>query len=450
MRTNLLKKISIFTISTLFSILTLEISLNLFLNYFASSKVYSPFITKSSKVKEEGKEYRQDDLYELFPSRNKDSETICIGDSFTSGGNVKWSETYPSFLYNMQKKEKSIHNMGLCEDTTRGVYNRLVETSLDWKSSKNTSRNLIVLVGAADIFSEFRVGNKKSFNMKSKILEEERWFSNLKTVKMVKFVFNELQIRLSEEKVDYNEYKYKDDVVDVKSCYSSSSDLNGKNDCLIKKISAIDIKNAENNPIFVALKNVIVHEERPPYISQPKSDIVHDLLIVLDQHPISLRDVIFDIVYKSLAQSQYSLSDILSRLEEAKLRVFKKNKNLNNQFDQANKAIAKLKVFIKDRDKAKKARDMYWKKIIGHAKKFNMNLIMMTYPLKYVELNNQLRKIAHANKIQLIDLEKIFEHLVKSKIYKTSELVEDWEHCTPLGYEIIAKEVHKILSTQTK
>lgn len=398
---------------------------------------------------------RYEDTYEIYKAHKNNLEVITIGDSYTNGGNVLWNQTYPFQLFLKLGKKIPVSNMGVCEDTTKGSYLRLQDYFAKNKSNTK-NRIVVVLVGAADMFydsgpafeslyNEFiNGGHISSAEINLKIEEKpEQWY-NLKTIKMAKYVYSWSRDKLS---VMLSSSIKKDPLsTDLAECFLAVDPT--RRTCFTSKYIQIsnDINAKIDSPFFKTLTNVIIFNNSLRQ-SGKEEKIVEDLLTAIDVFPkmLGTPEVIYNIASFSTLQSKYSLKeDILPRIKQSfnlNSKLFQKDlRPGQDRLTQSDAILEALENWTTNYDRASIAQKTHYQKMIELVHQNGGNIIFLTYPLDYKNTNSDILKLAEKKNVHVIDITKLFSDLNAQGLTQ-EQLIGDWEHCTPLGYEYIATSV---------
>ena len=103
-----------------------------------------------------------------------------------------------------------------------------------------------------------------------------------------------------------------------------------------------------------------------------------------------------------------------------------------------------LQHWIENRSNLYLEREEMISRIVDLIEKNGDQIILLTYPLPYKMANKSLRKIARTKNLDLVDLESIFSEKMKNSS-GGAHLIDDWEHCTPAGYKVMAEEISKVV-----
>jgi lysophospholipase L1-like esterase len=430
-------KILLFVFSLALSLTVLELSM----------RTAGFFLSNNSSLFLE-KEYQTDNHYELFQSGHKsiNKTIITIGDSFTNGGNLSgnWKENYPYFLSRLLENSTtdfSIINMGLCEDTTLGVYERLKQYL---ENSDNIKPDYVIaLVGSADGFHlkhREHLGKIKFISPKDEIINlQKKWWKNLRIYKMWRHIyfFLEKKLFLSEhDKIfSYAQWKNKDKFL---SLYKS----NNRKEYIsffYNEIHNISQKYSSEEKLgekYYQYRNdveAIIIVMADTLIADNRYDEVLDTLLNIGAKTPELWDIytyrilVFQTFKKQSIHSAQAILDNISHAESiVKTEDFRHFKKSFMQFALNEN---KLKLYQKK----------IWKKIISLSKKYKFKLILQTYPSHYNQINSTLRELADQHGLHLVDQNKSFTSKIKKK-NKEFYLRGD-DHCTEAGYKLMAKNI---------
>nr|BDT29665.1 SGNH/GDSL hydrolase family protein [Bacteriovorax sp. HI3] len=450
---SLLIKVSFFCLSLVLSIAVCEVALNYLLKKYQMPYTYTAVKNNPHKNFNEEKMRRHEDIYEMYKSLPSNLEIITVGDSFTNGGNVEWEQSYPFRLFEKLDRRFPVSNMGICEDTTKGTYMRL---SHYFQNKKDLSRKtiVVVLVGAADMFydtgkefesfyNEYMGGNHiSSESISFKIEDRLSLFSKLKTVKMTKFVFDWAQNKI----FDDQQTTVKNALAErLQSCFDSTGSV--RRECFIKHLSKIKtaFKDGYSKIFFKKLQDTIISVNlRDKDGSEER--IVEDLLTAIHVFPrmLAAPSVLYNLASYTTLQSHYSLElDIIPLVKHITTDERDFFHEIEKDHDQINKSSAMLKSiesWSAYGAEARRIQSQYHEKIINLVQKERGEIIFLTYPLDYKNINSAIMKLAQKENVHVVNVASVFNKLIQSGVPQ-DELIGDWEHCTPKGYDVIASSV---------
>ncbi|MDP7322310.1 MAG: SGNH/GDSL hydrolase family protein [Bacteriovoracaceae bacterium] len=400
--------------------------------------------------------------YELFQKKDKHSQQIwTIGDSFTNGGNVRATESYPAHLFKYIEQSGlnySILNLGKCEDPTWNTYQRLKANLRLAQENSSLPRVVIIMVGSADpfyyIYGEKRPGNRKEQTTKINInpipwyqeykvykayrhikLELERLLINYnspeeKTFLQLNHLYNKIKEDIKAQKVDWPKYKKSAQEI----LFSYKDLLDG------------DINEFEFADKMRFIYNVIIIPQVRYYSTNLKYDKATKLLLDFihlapeyfwndkRSHPSTL-DTFFQITkfqshYTNNAIRKHFLASTQKNKSLRTSKLFKKSLN----FLDMNKEIESTIL-----TKRKEA----WKKIIQLSQKYKFELIIQNYPSDFSLVNQTVETIAKNSNLKFIDQHKIFQKLIAK--HSKQALFADDNHLRTFGHELMARNIFMYL-----
>lgn len=452
----MLKKIKvpalIFLTSSLLAFSFLELSIHLFYKYIQSEKIYYSLYRTLVEHHQFDQEIQtghdRNTTIEKYKALQKHLEIYAIGDSFTNSGNIISKSSYPAQLYQLLNRLSTVYNFGLCESSSSDALN-VINEKISKVSSSEQNKVIVLLSGVTDSFIinpfksetyispeivhqeilEKKLQNKEGFQFKS--------FSFIKLVfKLISDKFslsglmNELQVI-----VKFNTRMFKDQ---NESCFQ----LVGKSkiDCLKQRITSQNLSNDEKRIIAIYLLKYYQN-----YEIKFESHYYHERLINL----LSFYDSFLNFLEQDDVDYMLSPLTLLFHLQSEmgpkefinKIDALIANNTPQFNFILTKKQLSSFELNQIELEKVGQKRIDNYQSIWAKAKELKTKLIIMTYPLPYHEVNNQIRQFALENQIPLIDLEKIFANYKNE--FPNSKLINDGEHATELGYKLIAESVHK-------
>lgn len=349
----------------------------------------------------------------VFETKTKgQSKTImCIGDSHTYGGNVKWNEAYPYFLWKRISKTKDIKiiNAGICEYNSNQVLYELNKNIRIYNPDY-----AIILVGASDKWNLINplkstdIGiNETDYETKQNTFFErldnntKSLIKNLRIYKLIKIFYTNHKAKqiVKEFKKGIKDIQLDDTMLD-----SITSNIYPEMMSQRKYRDIIDVS-------FKILENI-----------KPDS--------FFNSNSLSLY---FSIALAYQVQSEYSADDIYKRFVELSL----KNQNITRS-DGFTKYLNYFKNMKKFEEDIYKNLESNLNKIILILKDNNIKTVMLTYPADYKKVNEIIRRVAKKNGVMLIDLNLEFK---KSKEDINTYFDYD-EHPNIKGYNKISEIIY--------
>lgn len=453
-----------FLISSLFSIVIAEFFLHV------SATAIRRIQTKTANTTEWSSARRSKEVINI----------VALGDSYTFGGFGKNHDTYPNelsrlFLKNGQQNI-SVANQGVCEYTSKQILEPLQDTLLF-----SHADILLLLVGSADLFDPTPLTNE--LLSISENLEKD--FRSLKIYKVIRYLFDRLE-------VNFYEYSLKTSTLTTENITRLANTFEDTSKRVIKFTPAelalrqktFDQKTALlglEDKIEIAMNLYLLKNEKPFFeIISAQIDQLHinqtqgDTCSVYEKIDNFLR-VSKDYFEKhNLKDAQRSFSD--RHLHAIQLGLYP---CVRNSIWKTLRAVAYNKINAQSAQKsfleatnrfpylksekqgvaallALKHRE-HWqgiitlnyetnlKKIITLAKKNGVVIVLQTYPISYLPINEIIRKTAKENSLILVDHEKIFApKLVKN--YRKYILNDT--HCSDQGHQLMAENIFKTLTKE--
>tara|TARA_Y100000590_G_scaffold323369_1_gene366461 strand:- start:188526 stop:189896 length:1371 start_codon:yes stop_codon:yes gene_type:complete len=443
---SLFTKITISFISLLVSLLCLEGGLRLAGLYVYSSQErnFVPY--------EEPKDYVRNRVYEKYKLGKSSGVIVAIGDSFTNAGNVKSYYSYPYFLFKLfeeSSQPKSVINMGLCEDSTIRIYDRLVEFfKITPKEELKNLDKIIMLVGSADKFERYENYESDRFQTIFYDMENPTFFKELRIYK----VFRHIKLVLLNKYLTEGLETGEDSFDDVNKLYSElavkyeigSTERPENFKELLKKMPDSFKDYSERLHLTLSTPIQLIHSlsvyQSKILTSEKKHDeAVFWLLDTALRFPVEffngeMDDAYYRLVQTYQIQSRYESSDIKDLLDKIiskspeveKFINFKEFKEMTLKWEEVDKNI-------------QEERNKSWDKIVKLVKDNKVELVLMNYPTEYVSANETLKRVAKENQLVFIDNFEYFKPLIEK--YGRSKILEDDDHFTPFGYELLAKHI---------
>lgn len=395
-------KISITIFSFIFFIILLELILRIMGHVYVSMRV-APNEKLFELKKEKG-------MYVI----------LCVGDSFTFGGDLPINQSYPFHLQkilslnNLGKKFKVI-NAGLCDRNSTQVLQALPKNIKYYKPHM-----VILLVGQSNWFNFIGFNKKTNFYTELKDV-----LYDLRVYKMVKIITLNLEQRmllikfdkhnpLLEESFSINSITDPDmhilnqiaearfDLID----YLYSIGENEKASGLFKKYFNID----RNSDLLVYQMTEFLEHVYDVIGEDRKYDanlnlLVEDLQKKLENNPNLRNKLIMDyfLFFKNI-QTSYQNKEIEKRLREDLMQI------------------------------------------VNICKKNNIKVIIQDYPLPYPMADMALRDTATKHSLPLVRNSRVFSELLKKEGKWTYFLGDN--HCTALGYRVMAENIYKEIVSQ--
>jgi len=460
-------KLSLFIISTILSLSFVELGLRLAgeIVLIKTQKEYiPPFDEKNSED--------HDHTYEIYSKNNQTinkvdpSLALCIGDSFTNGGNVQSYDTYPFHLFsNFQKSNHnvSVLNLGKCESSTFDSFLRIKEFIKKRKENKKSiPGKIIILTGSADLFG-LNFGQVNDTELIPYEVPLLKGIKSLRIYKIYRFFKYELfrrfaltdSLKITYEQISDKELNFIKTIQENSIHAFKNKDRTYEYSSNIIKELSTGLKqplsktlHKEVFPKEVLKGNLYIERILIYYLgilsrkNQHTNAIEYTLSFMKKNKEFfwkdnSVKAVKYYFTQALLLQSKYTSKEILSYLEESRPSL--KKADYTKMFSLVSNWDKQIKNLDQERMKT-------WEKIYKLAKNENIKIILQNYPSEYLSANKMISRVAKKYNLPLVDNYAIFKSLI-SKHGREKFLFDD-DHCTPEGYEVMAKNVHNILKEQ--
>jgi len=437
MNRQILSKITLSLVSLILSLVLLEGGLRLAGAYFVqdSGQYYSPY--------EESSDYVRDRVYEKFGDQPKLGSILAIGDSFTNGGNVKSYHSYPYYLYEYfsnSNNPKTVLNMGVCEDSTFGVKDRLKEFVIDNKGKLPES--IVLLIGSADKYERYEIESDDKLKLDWYEVNPPSFYRSLRIYK----VFRHIKLSLLHKYLLGTEEIQEGDFEQVKKVYLELKqkvlDPNFKfNEKEYLTKLPTGFKNyCEGLSIKFSSSKEMIHSTLIYMTKILSSNLRHDeafywLIDLAKAFPEDFwggqfEDAYFRIIQVYQIQSKYDSEFVLKQFDEK---------------TSDHKYFKEFYQLVKDQEKVDRYVDQKrieaWKEIISLTKANNIKLYVMNYPSDYKSANQIIEKVVKENNLLFIDNHSYFKEIILKE--GRSKILEDDDHLTPLGYRLMAEHIFK-------
>lgn len=421
-------KIFLLVISSFLSILTVELLLR---NYI--SKYQDEHYIKATSYRAPFYSQMFDDKYESYSVEQSNTKIICIGDSYTNGGNVLRSQTYPEQLFSLLGEKNDVLNMGLCEDNSPSSLKRLKHEVQDI----NKSFIVIYLGGASDNFMSYRFESKaldnyyKSLSLKDG--ENEGFLERFKIIKLVKYIYlkKEEQFRLA---MAPKKFHFKS----LEKCFQKE----------LNEICIANYLNKNHEKLLEKRSNFNVFITQVIYLSQTYEEnkysyILNILKKTIEKEPrlLAFPEAVYNIIaFTSLQQKESSaeIYEFIKKQFERERKYISSSNEDSNDPDKFENVLVGLEIWVNKEHEISKNRKNNIAEMVKLVREKGGEIILMTYPISYKIVNEDIKNVAKDLNVRLIDLDQIF----KDEEAKGVHLISDWEHCTPAGYRLIAQKIN--------
>ena len=176
----------------------------------------------------------------------------------------------------------------------------------------------------------------------------------------------------------------------------------------------------------------------------PRADRLSYLLNQLDTGKFKANDYELgeQLIRTFELQSHYSAKDVSAIL----LKILNRNSHWSGKEKELVKVqIEKFKKFEKIDEQYSLVLDRDFEEIIKITTKYDVKLILATYPVEFVAANDIIRAKAKKYNLPLVDHFQKFQLLIKDDGNDRKNWLEDNDHATKKGHEVMAKSTFKLL-----
>lgn len=344
---------------------------------------------------------------------------LCLGESFTYGGELDPKYSYPRQLQDIFDKRNPganvlVVNGGICEYNSSQVLENLLRNIRKYKP-----KLIVLLVGSSNRF------NFIGFSQDSSIISESRQFVyRLRVYKLFKIAALNLRQKLFEMRVGkeidkisgkLERYAFLDAIDPDKHILEDIADENHDLIVCLRRLG--------DEKSFLELFKKYTGEHQDPYLLQ-----------------YQVSEFMEDIYGGTNKDSKTILSEMQKKLKEAP--DLKDNKNF---FFYYYLFFKKMKDIYSDERIDNWLRNDL-EKIAEICRKNNIKLVLQEYPYPYPDANAVLRKIAEKYSLPLVRNGKGFGELIMKEGKKRYFL--DDSHCTAAGYGVMAKNVYEVIEPE--
>ena len=394
-----------------------------------------------------------DDYFERYRSGKTDRLILTLGDSLTNSGNVKSHHSYPYFLYKLFEdagEKAAVYNMGYCEDSTFGVALK-IKNYLKTHGADQKPSDIVVLVGAADLFNLplIRTRSLKDDTFWRDVLPRG-WLYSLRLYKVYRHIRVNLDVRRNIKDLD-EDLKTSEEklgvILDVYDRHKKNAPpgaepgLSAELTARLDKVFGEDYQQAdldfEEIGDFIELTTDYASRV---YTTKHRYDELFALMLDIAEHfPRNfwidyINTANYSMVQAYQVQSKFTAEEVLETLRKSEARHPGLSENVH------------FRHFVKilsDRDEmdafVNAKRVDTWSEIAGLAKERGIRLYLQNYPVAYKSANEMIRRVAKEHGLPLVDNRAYFKDLIARE--GRAKYLEDDDHLTPLGYEMLAKNV---------
>ncbi|MFH2203282.1 MAG: hypothetical protein ABIJ96_09230 [Elusimicrobiota bacterium] len=393
--------------------------------------------------------YRADGKRELL--------ILALGDSLTNGGNVASYHSYPYFLYKnfaQAGRRTSVYNMGYCEDSTFGSAMKL-KAYIQTHPADELPDAAVFLVGAADMFNIplIQQGHFRDDTYWQDMLPQ----GGLRALRLYK-VYRHIRLNLGVRRgvggapADRTASERK--LAVLLDAYQRHKGKRGPlAPELVEKIEAAFADDLRYSPLDFSrtaeFLDLLTSYAGRVYTASHRYDKFFGLL--LDVAVAFPRDfwaepgvndedtANYNLVQAYRVQSARTADEILKVLERSAAE---------HAYLRGNDSFRHFQSILLHRDKVDRQvdrmREEAWDEIVRLAREKGIQVVLQNYPVTYKSANEVLRRVAERHQLPLIDNARFFAELIAKD--GRAKYFEDDDHLTPLGNELLARNVYEKLA----
>lgn len=448
-------KAAVFGASLLFCLLILEGGLRLAGFALASSRVRS-----FTPPYDEGGYDAEFDIQERYASSRRRRLILAFGDSLTNAGNVKSYESYPYFLYKSladSGEGAAVYNMGYCEESTFGVARKLKDY-LENDRRHGVPDAVIVLVGAADLYNLLFVRERMAAGKGPwRDMLPTSALSNLRIAKLYRFIAMNLALRAGARRAKGSAESAAENLERLLEIYAAHKKGLGADPrqpldpAFVEELGRmfpgeVERYGADLSKISEFIE-LLVDQASLAYHPRLRYDEFFALLLdIAHVFPAQFWSNGFDpasyfFLQAYRVQSRFSAKDVLKEMD----RAAAKHPQLKS--DESYRRFRRVFADRRALDRMADGRRLKaWEEIVRLCRERGIRLVLQNYPVEYQSANRMIAQVAKKYQLPLIDNRGRFAALIAKE--GRAKYLEDNDHLTPLGYEILSQNVLRTLKAE--
>ncbi len=431
--------------------------------------------SESSYIKE--LRYKRDDSYEAYghaaPGKistgKQFHKILCVGDSFANGGNARSFQTYPFYLFKMLEKSDTpsmVLNMGKCESTTFGAAQRIEHLFKNTNDPAELPDLVVFIVGSAD---KYNVSPGFRDDMKWVKVDWHKdppryWYQDLRLYKLYRYLKLAFSSRKLTRELKNRSLVTEKEILAYRELYRDFKDNHPRRPQVpeaeynrtLRRLAA-DFKGMAIQH-FSAANNEYNEFDKPEavlnsittglviiYAGKKRHDEALALILDVEKHfprEFWSDETLFYLRYNLFQifqlQSKYTAEMLAAQLQ----RGLEKHPELNDLsvFKDFYDMVSNQDQFDQMVDQKRMAT---WDKIVTMCREKKVKIILQNYPSDYKSANRIIAAVAEKYDLPLIDNHRIFDRLIAEE--GREKYLEDDDHCTPEGYEVLAGKVYELI-----
>lgn len=403
------------------------------------------------------KPYDVDYTFERYRAGRTRGLLLAFGDSLTNSGNVRSYESFPYHLFRTLSDAgapRAVYNMGYCEDSTFGALAKLRAYLADEENPRPDAA--IVLAGAADLFNLPLVQHQM---LKDDSFWHDAlpggWLYRLRLYKVYRHLRLAWTLRAPEG--DRTGSPEEDDakLARLLAVFAEHKQTLGGDELrplapeLVRRVRADFADDIERFHLEADspgdFTDMLLSYASVVYARKTRYDEFFALLLeVARAFPRSFWTNHFDaanyyFVQAYQAQSKYTAGAVLAELDAAAA----KHPEIARR-----DSFRSFRRLLTDREAVERFVDRRryeaWDEIARLARERGFKLVLQNYPVEYPGANRVLEAVARKHDLPLVDNRALFARLIARD--GRAPYIEDSDHLTPYGYEIMARNAARTLA----
>lgn len=467
------------------AVVLLELGLRL-AGFVVQSSQVSEYVPSESTYMAELR-YRRDSTYERYQPGSdaapgaetpgghvKALKIVAIGDSFVNAGNARSYQTYPYHLFKLLEASATpatVLNMGVCQNSTFSVALRLMKYLRAIDDPAELPDVVAVFVGSADTFDLTPRDTPTETVTVDWHDAPGGFFDDFRVVKLFRHIARGLAARSLQAELDGHEPVTEEAYASFQKHYQEFKDnaatygwthwedtpgidpaFEARNQEILASLKAevrryFSTPNAEHMQgqsgelllNVLAVGPVILHASQ-----QRRDEALRTMLEIERSFPVefwagrSMSYLRYELFQMFQLQSQLTAEEVLAALAP----TLATHPELKSQPE-----LAQFLTLLKDSDRmvalVDARRRAAWAEMVKLAQDKGVKLIVQNYPTDYTSANAVLREVATKYGLPLVDNQAIFASLLKDG--DRGDYLEDDDHCTSKGYDVIAHALFDVL-----
>ena len=364
-----------------------------------------------------------DGIFSRFKKEKGSHVILCLGDSFTFGGDLNAKDAYPGQLQrilNANYPDKSIKviNAGYCEINSAQLLQRLPKNIRYYNPDA-----VILLVGSSNRFNFIGFNKEKTIYSKLK-----NTIYNLRVYKMLKIVILNSKLRI----LFWDLKRHADPDASALLYEHWLQNAINPNRHILDEI-------ADANQDLVEYLNQIGENKKASEYFRKFLEVDRNSDLFIYQ--------ISQICEEIYEQTNYSSSSTVLATFQEKIKnnpELTKDKLFMNHYG----FFYNIQRSYPEKEINKRLREDL-EDIVNICRENNIKMIIQDYPCPYPIVDRALRDAALRYSLPLVENGKVFRELLSKEAKKKESYFLDDSHCTAAGYRIMAKNIYEVILSES-